>query len=170
MNEELIGISGFCGQRNLPGVLTLKYLPIAWLDVGEYEEFISPAYNFNKAIVPTLGGEAWLSLPFFPLRGDGWNERHRKTDQGDVYGQEVEGIIAKLRPEVSGEFERMKRHRFLLHLLDSSGKNWLIGRLSEPLEFIAGGETGSRSGGLSSYSFRFAGETSRRAFGYSPVF
>lgn len=172
MSELLSGISSFCGSQNLPGLKTLKYLPVDWIDqdAAEYEEFISTAYNFQKAIVPTLGGDAWLTMPFFAARGDGWEERQRIGEQGSEYGQEVSGIIPNLRPEVAGELEKMAGHLYLVHFTDRNDKNFLIGRLWEPLEFQANAETGSRNGGLSSYTFKFTGTTSKRAFGYVPVF
>lgn len=167
--SELSSISNYCGQRNLPGLQVLKYLPLAWLDQGEYEEIISATGNFQRTIAPTLGGEAWLTLPFFPS-GDGWRQGNNKTEQGDKYPQEVAGIIPMLRPEVEAEFGRMAPHLFLVQFIDRNGKPWLIGRATEPLEFVASNDSGSTSGGLNSYTFRFFGTTSKRAWGYSPVF
>lgn len=170
MSLLLSGIYGFCGQATLPGLRLLRYLPTAWLADGEYEEIISPGYNFQKGINPSLGAAAWLTLPFFPKGGDGWQERHRKGEQGDLYEQEVEGIIPMLRAEVAGEFERMSHHLFLAQVTDRNGKAFLVGRQNEPLEFFATADTSNRTGGLASYKFRFAGQTSKRAYGYAPVF
>lgn len=167
---ELLGISTFCGQANLPGLATLKYLPIDWIDAGEYEEYISSTHNFQKAIVPSLGGEQWLTMPFFATRGDGWQQGSRQTEQGIEYPQDVSGLLRNLRPEVEGELETMERHRFLVHLTLRNGKNLLVGRLHEPLDFRAESDSGSRNAGLNGYSFRFSGATSRRAYGYVPVF
>lgn len=169
MSELLTSISSFCGSANLPGFRQLKYLPVDWLDTDEYEEYITTSGNFQKAIVPSLGGQAWLTLPFQP-RGEGWEQSHRKTDQGDEYSQQIEGIMQQLRPEVEAEFDEMTRHRFLVQFIDRNGKPWLIGRQYEPLEFLVTGQTGASDGGLNGYRFRFAGTTTRRAFGYVPVF
>ena len=154
---------------NLPGLKLLRYLPIDWLADGEYEEIVSATNNFQKAIVPSLGDAEWLTLPFLP-KGEGWQERQRRTDQGPEYAQEVSGVMPKLRPEVTGEFALMAGHRFLVQFTDRNSKPWLIGRLWEPLEFQASAATGGTDGGLNSYSFSFEGVTTRRAFGYVPVF
>jgi hypothetical protein len=170
MSDILNGIGSYCGEMNLPGVKILEYLPVDWIADGEYEEFITTAGNFQKAITPSLGGAEWLKLPFFPKNGDGWEERGRKIDQGDEYAQSISGLITKLRPEVSAELDRMAKHRFLCRLTDKNGKRWLVGRLWEPLTFTASADAGRSTGGLNSYSFSFEGVTTKRAFGYSPVF
>jgi hypothetical protein len=167
--SDLTGISGFCGSANLPGFTTLKYLPVAWLDTDEYEEIIS-AGNFQKGIIPSLGGAAWLTMPFVPIREDGWSQGSRRTEQGNEYAQQVSGLLRNMRPAVDAELELMERHRFLVHLTDRNGKNWLIGRQWEPLEFRCEADLASRTGGLNSYRFRFEGITTKRAFGYVPVY
>lgn len=168
--SDLTGISSFCGSANMPGYLTLKYLPISWLADGEYEEIVTGAGNFQKEIDPSLGGAEWLTMPFVPIRDDFWRQGSRDTAQGREYPQEVAGIMRNLRPEVEAELLDMERHRYLVHITDNNGKNWLIGRLHEPLTFSCESESGSKGGGLNGYSFRFEGVTSRRAVGYSPVF
>lgn len=154
---------------NLPGFRQLKYVPVDWLDSDEYEEYITGSGNFQKAVTPSLGGQVWLTLPFLP-RGEGWRQDPRRTDQGDEYQQLIEGIIPNLRPEVEAVFDLMAKHRFLVKFTDRNGKPWLIGRQHEPLEFEAQGDGGSSDGGLNGYRFRFSGITTRRAFGYDPVF
>jgi len=154
---------------NIPGLKLLRYLPVDWLAADEYEEFITSSNNFQKAITPSLGAAEWLTLPFLP-RGEGWQERHRRTEQGPEYGQEISGIIPKLRPEVTGEFGLMDGHRYLVRFTDKNGKPWLVGREWEPLEFTVDAQTGSTGGGLNNYDFRFSGVTTKRAFGYVPVF
>lgn len=169
MSTILTGISAYCGEMNIPGLKTLRYLPVDWLDDEEYEEIVTAANNFQKAIVPSLGGDAWLTLPYLP-RGDGWQERHRRTDQGPEYAQEISGTIPKLRAAVTGELALMHGHRYLVQLTDKNAKPWLVGRPWEPLEFTADAQTGGTGGGLNSYDFRFQGVTTRRAFGYVPVY
>lgn len=168
--SNLTSITTYCGQLNLPGLRLLEYLPIDYLADGEYEEFITSANNFNKAIVPSLGGAEWLTLPFMPGKGDGWEEGDRRTDQGPEYAQDIAGVIKGLRPEVTGEFQKMAGRRFLVKFTDRNARPWLVGRLWEPLDFTAQAQTGSGSGGLASYNFRFSGITTKRAFGYVPVF
>lgn len=169
MSTILTGISAYCGEMNIPGLKLLSYLPVDWLADEEYEEFITTSNNFQKEITPSLGGAEWLTLPYLP-RGEGWQERHRRTDQGPEYVQEISGTIPKLRPEVTGEFGLMSGHRYLVQFTDRNGKAWLVGRPWEPLEFTATAQSGGTGGGLSSYEFRFEGVTTRRAFGYVPVF
>lgn len=168
--SDLTGISSFCGSANLPGFSTLKYLPVAWLDAGEYEEIITTSGNFQKEIVPSLGGAEWLTMPFVPIREDGWQQGSRPTSQGMEYPQQVGGILRHLNPAVDAELALMERHLFLVHLTDRNGRNWLIGRQHEPLRFTSQSESGAQSGGLSSYSFRFEGVTTKRAFGYVPAY
>ena len=110
-----------------------------------------------------------MTLPFLP-KGEGWQQGQRKNEQGDEYEQAVEGIIQGLRPEVEAVFENMTRHRFLIRFTDRNDKEWLIGRVHEPLDFFATSESGGSDGGRNGYSFRFSGTTTRRAFGYVPVF
>lgn len=167
--NDLTGISGFCGTANLPGFSTLKYLPVAWLAAGEYEEIVSSG-NLQKEIVPSLGLAVWLTLPFVPIREDGWAQGSTRTDQGAEYQQVVSGILRNMRPAVDAELEIMERHRFLVHLTDRNGQNWLIGRQWEPLQFRCEAELGGQTGGLNSYRFRFEGVTTKRAFGYNPVY
>lgn len=169
MSNILQGISSYCGELNLPGLKTLLYLPVSWLDVDEYEEYLTSANNFQKAISPSLGGAEWLTMPYLP-KGDGWRERMRKPDQGPEWEQDISGVMPKLRPEVTGELALMARERFLVRLTDRNGKPWLIGRAWEPLEFTYSADSGSTDGGLNAYSFQFGGVTTRAAFGYTPVF
>lgn len=165
--SDLTGIASFC-DGNLPGFATLKYVPVKWLADGEYEEIIYNG-NFQLPINPSLGGAEWLTLPFEPIKGDGWKQDSRRTSDGMEYPQTVGGIIRNVRPEVDAELMNMERHRFLIHLTDQNSKQWLIGREHEPLVFSCEAATGGRSGGLNSYTFRFTGTTTKRAFGYVPI-
>lgn len=169
MSNIISAISLNCGEVNLPGLKSLLILPVDWLDDGEYEEVILNG-NFQKAINPTLGGQQWISLPFFPASGDGWSQAQRLTDQGHEYQQEINGIIPKLATIREHELERMSRHRYLVRLTDKNNRPWLIGRQDQPLDFIASGETASNSGGRNGYAFQLTGTTTRRAFGYVPVY
>lgn len=167
---DITSISGFCAERNLSGYKTLLYVPVHWLDEVDYTEIISGTGNFQKAISPTQGGQAWLTLPFLPGRNDGWQEAEQKTLFGSEYRQQVSGTIPKLRPEVTTVLESMSSMLFIVRLTDANGKTWLIGRKTEPLEFVATADTSGKGGGVGGYSFSFQGSTSRRAFGYAPVF
>lgn len=166
--SQLLGISSFCGEHNLSGYQTLRYLPTDYLGPGDYEEIISSAGNFQKVI--NADGGAWLTLPYLPVGSDAWQQDHRKGDQGDRYPQRIEGMTPKLRPEVDAEWSRMANRLFLVHLSDRNGFDWLIGRASEPLEFSARSDSGGRRGGMSNYRFQFSGVTSLRAFGYNPQY
>ena len=169
MSNLISAITLNCGEHNLPGVKSLLILPTDWLDDGEYEE-ITLNGNFQRAINPTLGGQQWIALPFFPANGDGWQQSHRKTDNGNEYTQEISGIIPKLAAVREFEFDRMVRHRFLARLTDKNNRQWLVGRLEEPLELVVSGETAASSGGRNGYAFRLSGTTTKRAFSYVPVF
>lgn len=162
--SQLTGISSFCGESNLSGYRTLKYLPIDALQGDDYEELISADGYFKKQIVPSAG--SWLTLPYLITGQEGWKQGHDKNLHGDRFKQTIGGLMVKMRPEVEAEFAEMDRRLFLVHLTDQNGKDWLIGRKSEPLEFFASADTGSRDG-LNSYRFRFEGVTSKRALGYS---
>lgn len=167
MSQLLNSITPFCGTRNIPGITKLEYLPIDWLDDGDYEEVIYQG-NFQKAINPTLGGQSWLTLPFFA--GATWTEAADSSAFGNVFTQEISGVIPKMTAAQQSELEKMGRHRFILRITDRNGLVWLVGRKEEPLQFFANSNAGSISGAGNGHQFRFTGATSRPAVTYFPVF
>lgn len=163
----LQGLSSYCGQRNLPGVQTIEYVPTAWVNTTNYEIIRNSANNWQYAI-PLLGGATWLSMPLLPPRRN-WSENGRVTNQGARYEQLLSGVVPKLRPEASLEIMEMEQLTFLVRMTDSNDKVWLIGQLQSPLFFRAQADS-SDNNGLNNYAIRFEGVTALRSAGYVPVF
>lgn len=166
---DLLGISQFKAAVNLPGLGTLKYAPVDWIETATYEEVISSTNNFQKAI-PFKVGKSWLTAPVFTIHQK-WTEQPRAGEHGTSYEQSVEAIVPNMRPSVSGEFALMAERPFVLWLTDSNGNNWLIGTPESGLLFQAPAKTGSAGETeMNDYRIRWMGMTAKRAYGYAPVF
>lgn len=163
---DLQPISDFCGQLNRPGLLRLEYISTAWINLNTYERLISSSWNWQYDIPLTTG--QWLDFPILP-REDLWNEVQSNSKQGPVYEQTISAITPRLRAEVTGAFQKMANHDFLLRLTDKQGQKWLIGQLNAPFRFRCNGTTGSGGSGLNHYAIRFFCQTSQRATGFNPV-
>ena len=162
---NLQSLSNFCGKLNLGGLITLEYAPTRWINRGAYEQIISAGYNWQKTVLFNYGD--WLTAPVL-IKGKLWKESYKRNKQGGYYSQDVNGILPFMRPEVSGEFDKMERLTFLLKLKDGNGKDWLLGTLDSPFEFQVKNTTGGE-GDLNHYAIRFVSETAKKAFGYVPV-
>lgn len=161
----LQGLSQHC-DRNLPGMITLRYAPLYSINVGAHDPLVKPG-NLVTTAIPFLDAYTWLTMPLLP-RGRGWQESAAKTEQGPGYAQTISGSLRNMRPAASEEIEEMEGLRFVLWLIDRNGNDWLIGTPEAPLEFVVEASTGD-DGGLNAYSVRFQGSTPRRAAGYAPV-
>lgn len=163
----LQSISEYCSQLNPPGLITIEYLPTAWIDSANYERIVNSSRNWQYDIPLVVGGE-WLTAPVI-RDGRIWDEQPRTDAQGTAYEQIVSGITPKLRPEVTDQFEQMDGYTYVIRLKDKTGQYWLIGTLANPLAFVASATSGSGSR-RNEYSLRFSNLTSRRAFGFVPEF
>lgn len=163
----LQGLSSFCGVRNLGGITTIDYLPIAWIDQDGYEKIRNSSNNWQYAI-PLLPGASWLTMPFLPT-GRSWSESGQPTEQGLRYEQSISGVVPKLLPAAQAEIQQMEQIDFLVRGTDRNDQVWLIGDLHAPLQFRAQGST-SDEAGLNSYNIRFEGATALRSAGYVPAF
>lgn len=163
---KLKAIESYCGNLNIPGLITLEYAPTTWVDQSAYDPIISDLYNFQTDILFNTSG--WLKMPLLPMK-QLWRERQRSSNQGNYCQQTVRAIIPNLRAAVTGEFERMKTFRFLLRLSDANGRKWLLGSLESPFDFSVTGTTGEKNGDLAAYEVTFESETKRSAVGFVPV-
>ena len=162
----LKSISQFCGS-NLPGIITIDYAPVDWMDLGSYETIVSETRNWQYAI-PFAQGD-WLKLPLYP--GDRlWEEKERSNPQGKYYEMELLGVTPKLRPEVTQQFEEMSELDFLLKLTDRNRQTWLLGTIVHPFRMETNARSGNRGQGRNQYNVRFYSQSPRRAYGYLPVF
>lgn len=162
----LQGLSSYCGTLNLPGLVSIQYAPVDWIDAANYDDRISSAWNWQEDI-PFSSGD-WLTMPVLP-QGRIWEEREVRTEQGKYFEQLVSGVIPALRPAVSGELDEMSEHRFLLRLTDRLGQPWLLGTLETPFDFAASALSGENTGGLNSYQISFSTQTIHRAYGFVPL-
>lgn len=164
--SDLIGISSFKGNLNLPGIEAIQYAPVDWID--NFEELVNDSHELTQPITFTLGHD-WLSAPVLPIQQN-WTEDDRPDVQGTAYDQTVSAIVTGLRPEVSGEFEKMSDRPFVLKLADRKGATWIIGTPEHGLLFRAPAKTGTAGDAdLNDYRISWAGLTKNRAYGYAPV-
>lgn len=161
---ELIGLSSFCGELNLSGLVTIEYVPITWVNVPAYHTAnIYPLNHLSN--VPLLSGKVWLKAP--SLQGKRiWNEEQEDTEQGIFYAQSVNLIIPGMKPEGAKEIENMGYHRFLIRLKDVSGVYWVMGNLETPFRLSASGTTGE-GGGRKQHTLSLVCQTKRKAIGFT---
>jgi len=163
--NELQGIDSYCGLLNFGGLVKIEYAPTLWIDESSFRPIISSSWNFQNEILFLTGD--WLTVHLLSLDNI-WNEDERRSKQGKYYPQRIAGIAPNLRPEVSGEFDRMADHTFILKITDKNKRVWLIGTPETPLEFKAPGTSGKGSQ-KNAYQIQFTGNTLHRAYGYQPV-
>ena len=164
--SDLIGISKFTGNINLPGLTTIGYAPVDWVD--GFEELVDDSHQLTRPITFTPGNN-WLSAPVFTIQQD-WKEDDRPGLQGPAYAQKVSATVPNLRPAVSGEFAKMADRPFIIKLKDRNGADWIIGTPESGLLFRAPAKTGTAgSTDRNDYRIEWAGLTANRAYGYAPV-
>ena len=162
---DLIGLSKYCGNLNLPGLEKIEYAPVDWVD--SFEELISDDHYLKQPITFTTG--SWLTAPVFPIQME-WSENQQNTQQGTAYEQQVTATFPRMRPAVSGEFAMMTDRPFILKLTDPKGEEWIVGTKESGLLFQAPAKTGTAgSTNLNDYQIQFFGMTATRAYGYAPV-
>lgn len=164
---SLQSITEYCSQLNPPGLITIEYVPIGWVDSVNYERIVDSARNWQYDI-SLLGGATWLKAPVI-RQGRLWDERPQTNEQGTAYEQIVSGITPKLRPAVTDQFEQMERMFFLLRIKDKSGQYWLIGTFDHPLAFSASATSGSGTS-RNEYALTWSNPSARRAYGFVPEF
>lgn len=164
--SNLVGLSTYCGGPNAGGLLKIEYVPVSWVVSLTYDELISSAGNWQKAITFATGD--WLEAHVLPMKRM-WGERMRRSAGANYYEQLIDLIVPNLKPEVTKEFEAMAEYRFLVKLQDAEGKPWLIGTKDAPLEFLEQGTTGE-TGQLKHYKINFSANTPKPGRGYVPVF
>jgi hypothetical protein len=165
--SNLSSLGKFCGHLNIRGLEQIEYAPLADIDKNAYQKLISSNYNFQSDIPFLTGG--WLSAPVLPTR-QRWTEKERSSKHGPSYNQEVRAILPKMRPSISGEFQKMSFHRFLLRLTDLNGQKWLLGTLEYPFRFSANIDSAEQTTGLNNYPIRFISQTAERSTGFVPIF
>ncbi|MEL7118620.1 MAG: hypothetical protein AAFO07_04245 [Bacteroidota bacterium] len=162
---ELSGISKYIGA-NIGGLKSIQYVPINWIDQSTLIELISDSNNFLYSI-PLLPEKTWLNIPYLPT-GDEWLESTQPTTQGEVYPQAVSFFVPSLRPDVTAEFARMNKMKFLIQLTDKNQLTWLIGDPRIGLNFSYAGTSGATRGN-NNYALSFSGSMKRPACQYSPT-
>jgi len=162
---SLTSISSFCGEANEPGLITIQYLPTAWVNTAAYEELISSNYNWQIDIPLAMG--SWLDAKAFPYKKL-WNESQRNAKPAPYYEQLVKGIIPNLKPTVSGLFNKMGNYTYLLKIKDRQDRDWILGTLKHPFRFIAKGTTGEGTG-LKHHEINFVAQTPHKAYGFTPI-
>lgn len=161
--NDLTGLSEFTGQLNIPGLITIEYVPVAWVNLS----YLAVAHSPFKPIteVPLTKGD-WLKAP--TLIGKRlWTEKMKRTKQGISHEQLVTAIVPNLSPEGALELERMVYHRFLLRLKDANGVGWVLGTLETPFQFFIEGTSGD-DGTRKQHRIRWQSETKRKAIGFIP--
>lgn len=153
-------ISSFCAS-NLPGLLTIEYAPVAWIDTDAYLRRV--ANQVWQSGVPFSEG-TWLQLPILDRKDHIWTQSQRTSSQGPSYQQQVSGLTPKLRVAVENEFAKMALVPFLLRLRDRNGNYWKLGTVESPFYFTTNGTSGG-GGQRNQYEVTFQAETSERAFG-----
>ena len=167
MAKLLTPITQFCGIPNLGSLQKIEYVPISYIYKASFEPIINPAtYNWQQEIRFLRGG--WMTMPVLHEKRR-WEEKGNRNTQGPYYEQLVNGVVPALRPEVSGEFDRMAHLRYLLRLTDKKGKVWLLGDLDHPFQFRVIGTTGNKASDLNNYAIRFYSKTPHKMTGYVPV-
>lgn len=149
----------------LPGAGKLEYLPTEELDAAEWEEvIIAAAYNQQKAVFAS----DWYTLPYVAGTGT-WTEDQQDNEQGDYFRLNLTAQLPADTPEVRGELNRMKQHRYLLRLT-RNGTVLLLGTPEQPLRFESRFESGAAGGDTRTHRVTFSGVTLRKSPGYVPVF
>ena len=156
----------YCGHLNLGGLIKIEYAPTAWVDKNTYEHIISQAYNWQYNILFTQGG--WLQAYALPEKR-AWQETQRPSKQGDYYEQRLQATAPHLRPEVSGELNKMRHYRYLLRLTDKNRRPWLLGTLEHGFLFSANAISGEGTTSLNHYRLTFQAQTVHRAYGFNPI-
>jgi hypothetical protein len=166
MANEIQSLLNFCDAPNLGGFSKLEYAPVHWVDVDEYDDLVSPAGVWLKAI-PFSQGD-WLTLPvIFPRRQ--WEQTQADSDQGNPHNQELRADILNMRASVSVELDKMSTLDYLLKLTTRNQESWIIGTLESPLQFSFRQLTGNSTATKKAYNIRFFGQTAHTAYEYSPV-
>lgn len=149
----------------LPGVGTLEYVALDELDLTEWDDaIIADGYNQQKNIY----AGAWLSLPYVGGTG-AWTEDQQESEQGDFFRVNVSARLAADTPEVRGELNAMKQHRYLLRFT-RNGTVLLIGTPEQPLRFSSRFDSGAEGGDIRAHTVTFTGAALRKNPGYVPVF
>lgn len=161
--KELQGLSNFCGNINIGGIIEIEYIPAIYVDKLTYEN--NPTYQLHHITeIPLVAGRSWLKLPFFVLRNT-WEETLERTEQGVIYTQRVTGILPSMTVEVNEELEIMMQHEYLLRLKDAQGTKWVLGTLDTPFLLSitsTSGDNSSRKG----HQIQFQTQTTKRAKGF----
>ena len=163
--SQLIGLGEYCGQTNFSGLLEIEYVPTEWVDHSTYEYIVNSSFNWQYEIQFVQG--SWLKAYALPTSKI-WEENQQRNNQGPFYDQSVQAVIPKLKPSVSGEFDKMPQYRYLLRLTDRNNTKWILGTLENPFEFSSNGSVGG-DGSLNNYSISFRSQTPKKAAGFDPV-
>lgn len=158
----MIELAEFCGGV-LPGVKTIEYVPIAWIDRESYTKLINSNNNWQHEL-PFVSG-TWLKAPIIPI-GDFVEENNKKSSAGPYWEVKISGRTLKMKPISTGTLSNMSRHRFVLRITSKEGTPWIIGSLNAPLSFSY---KAALDGSKNRYDIEWNAEIPHSIHGYIPT-
>lgn len=163
---ELTSISNLCGTANLGGLQWIEYVPTTWVDASAFNTLVDDA-GMRLDDVTLLEGKSWLRMPALAQRRL-YKSNSRRTSQGKMYRQEVNGVTPMLTHEASLMMGYMMDYRYLLRMRDRNGQYWVLGTLESPFDFDHS-ETSADETGLNAYEFTWESESITKPAGYEPA-
>jgi len=158
----MIELAAFCG-RVLPGIKSIEYAPIAWIDREAYNKLINSIHNWQYEIPFIQGG--WLKTPIIPF-GDLVKENSKPSAAGSYWEVQAAGRTLKMNPVSTGTLAEMSRHRFLLRITSKEGTPWIIGSLDAPLSFQY---QAAIDGSKNRYDIEWSAKIPHPMYGYKPT-
>ena len=98
-----------------------------------------------------------VAIPVYPDRSFVFDEQKSTADGGDYWQVSIEGVIPKLRHDVSVLIEVLERGEWLVLSQDYNGVVHLSGSVEVPLSFACEKTTGDSYTSLNGSSFTFSG-------------
>lgn len=114
-------------------------------------------YRSGRHYVEMKTRDNIVSIPVYPDRSFVFDEQKSTADGGDYWQVSIEGVIPKLRYEVSQLIEVLERGEWLVLSQDHNGVVHLSGSVEVPLSFACEKTTGDSYTSLNGSSFTFSG-------------
>lgn len=149
-----------CGTSAPGGLVTIEYLPLAYVDKVASATLSSFTHNWTGAI---SAATEWYKL-YASVNDRGWTDRFVPTEQGGHLERSVTARLIGISPQRIDALEKMKQYRYLVRITDRKRNRYLLGDLQHGADMDYDIGTGTATTTPQGINITFKGLTPYNAY------